>query len=215
MLPSILSFTMAAIPFSSENDQNRATELVVVTWVWCSLSLMAVGLRLYSRVRITRNLWWDDWIIFFTMVSQMVRENSPKESNIYTQALTITFSVFFTLYAAKGGARHAMSLSPAQLQEITLINWVSQTFCIMAIATGKVSVAILMGRLMAPSKWRRWTLYFLAISSFFAACIIIIFIFAQCSPPKALWIPSAGKCWDEKKTNDLDVALASMSDGFL
>lgn len=43
-----------------------------------------------------------------------------------------------------------------------------------------------------------------------AACIIIIFIFAQCSPPKALWIISAGKCWNPKITNDLDVALASV-----
>ena len=103
-----------------------------------------------------------------------------------------------------------MYLSSAQLEETTMINWVSQTFCIMAIATGKVSIAILMGRLMSPSRWRKWVLYILSISSMMAACIIIIFIFAQCSPPKALWILSAGKCWDPRKMNHLDVALASV-----
>ncbi|KAF6220469.1 hypothetical protein HO133_002901 [Letharia lupina] len=122
--------------------------------------------------------------------------------------LTITYSVFFTLYAAKGGARHFMYLTPAQVEETTLFNWVSQTFCIMAIATGKISVAILMGRLMAPNRWRKRILYFLSISAFIAACIFIISIFAQCSPPKALWIPSPGKCPHPKKINDLDVALA-------
>lgn len=102
-----------------------------------------------------------------------------------------------------------MSLSPAQLEETTKINWASQTFCIMAIATGKISVAILMGRLMSPNRWRRWVLYFLSVSTFVASSIVIIFIFAQCSPPKALWIPGAGTCWDPKKINDLDVAMGS------
>ena len=74
---------------------------------------------------------------------------------------------------------------------------------------GKVSVAILMGRLMSPNRWRRWVLYFLAISTFIAACIVIIFIFAQCSPPKTLWIPTAGTCWNPSITNHLDVALSS------
>ena len=90
-----------------------------------------------------------------------------------------------------------------------MISWVSRAFCIMAIATGKVSVAILMGRLMSPNRRRKWILYFLSISSLLAAFIILVSIFAQCSPPKALWKPSAGKCTDPKKINDLDVALAS------
>ncbi len=101
-------------------------------------------------------------------------------------------------------------MSSAQIEQTTWINWASQTFCIMGLATGKVSVAILMGRLMSPSRWRKWVLYFLSISSLIVACVVIITNFAQCSPPRTLWIPSAGKCWDFKRTNDLDVAIASM-----
>ncbi len=133
-----------------------------------------------------------------------------KVFNMQVQALTITFSVFFTLYAAKGGARHVVYLNPAQLEETTKLNWVSQSFCIMAIATGKISVAILMGRLMAPSRWRRWILYFLSVPTFIAACVTIVFLFAQCSPPKARWIPSAGKCWAPERTNGLDVTVSSV-----
>ena len=142
-------------------------------------------------------------------VNSIEGPGSENYLTLQAQALTITFSVFFTLYAAKGGARHIVYLSPAQLEETTKLNRVSQTFCIMAIAMGKVSVAILMGRLMSPNRWRRWVLYFLAISTFIAACIVIIFIFAQCSPPKTLWIPTAGKCWNPEITNHLDVALSS------
>lgn len=65
---------MTTLAASPDGDQNRATELIAVTWVWCSLSLMAICLRLYSRVRITKNLWWDDWVIFFTMVCETERK---------------------------------------------------------------------------------------------------------------------------------------------
>ena len=64
---------MAALPPSPEGNHNRAHELLIVTWLWCALSLIAVALRLYSRIRITRNLWWDDWVIFFTMVREFQR----------------------------------------------------------------------------------------------------------------------------------------------
>ena len=63
---------MAALPPSPEGDPNRANELLIITWVWCSLSLIVVALRLYSRVWLTRNLWWDDWVMFFTMVRENV-----------------------------------------------------------------------------------------------------------------------------------------------
>ena len=58
---------MAALPPPPDGNHNRAHELLIVTWLWCALSLIAVALRLYSRIRITQNLWWDDWVIFFTM----------------------------------------------------------------------------------------------------------------------------------------------------
>ena len=59
---------MAAPAPPPDAEGNRSRELLTVTWIFCALSSLVVGLRLYVRVRMTRNLWWDDWVMFFTMV---------------------------------------------------------------------------------------------------------------------------------------------------
>lgn len=49
-------------------DESRALELLLVTWIEFAVSLIFVALRFYTRSRITRNLWYDDWVMLFTMV---------------------------------------------------------------------------------------------------------------------------------------------------
>lgn len=50
-------------------DKNRATELLAVTWAEFTVSLALVALRFFTRLRITHNLWYDDWVILFTLAS--------------------------------------------------------------------------------------------------------------------------------------------------
>ena len=52
----------------SEGDFDRAAELNALAWSWFAVSLTVVGLRFYSRIGLTRNLWWDDWFILLTLV---------------------------------------------------------------------------------------------------------------------------------------------------
>ena len=102
-------------------------------------------------------------------------------------------------------------MSISQQENVTELNWISQAICIVAIATGKVSVAILIGRLMGPSKWRKWFLYFLSATVLILATVCIAIIFAQCKPTRALWVPFIGSCWDPKGSNDLYIAVAGIS----
>ena len=51
-----------------DGNSNRAVELNALAWSWFAISLTVVGLRFYSRVTLTRNLWWDDWFILLTLV---------------------------------------------------------------------------------------------------------------------------------------------------
>ncbi|KAL8952534.1 MAG: hypothetical protein Q9222_001564 [Ikaeria aurantiellina] len=106
-------------------DTSRASELLAATWIEFSISLVFVGLRFYTRIKITRNLWYDDWVILFTMV------------------LTVVFSSLFTAYAYAGGARHVYYLDPypSQKSHVLELNWVSQVFCISGFGSGKISVA--------------------------------------------------------------------------
>lgn len=63
-----------AMPLPPGGDVNRAPTLIAVTWVECSLSTIVVALRFYCRVRITRNVWWDDWVILITLVTTLLKD---------------------------------------------------------------------------------------------------------------------------------------------
>ena len=60
-----MSSSLVAPP---DGDTSRAAELNALTWSWFAVSLTVVGLRFYSRIALTRNLWWDDWFILLTLV---------------------------------------------------------------------------------------------------------------------------------------------------
>ena len=49
-------------------DQDRATELNTFAWTLFSLSTVFVAARVYSRLRLTRNFWYDDLFILLSWV---------------------------------------------------------------------------------------------------------------------------------------------------
>jgi len=57
---------MSTLEVPSDGNQNRAGWLNAVAWTEVTVSTVFVALRLYSRTRLTRNLWWDDWFMVIT-----------------------------------------------------------------------------------------------------------------------------------------------------
>lgn len=192
-------------------DVNRASMLYTFTWTLCSLSLIIFGLRMYTRTRLTKNLWWDDW---FIMISVVGHQNSSQGMETEQMKLfTLTFSVMWSVYAGRGYARHEYYLRPEQRSDAGKLSVISRSCCIMAIATGKISVAFLIQRIQGPSKWRTWLLRFCSVTVFITALFAVIFLFAQCQPARALWTPSmikagTGHCWDPVPVNNYDIVIA-------
>ncbi|KAL9605657.1 MAG: hypothetical protein Q9179_001162 [Wetmoreana sp. 5 TL-2023] len=193
-------------------DVNRAATLNSYTWILASFSLVIFGLRMFVRARLTRNLWWDDWFITISMVCHpvLVRKKSPTNR---TKMFTLTFSIMWSVYAGRGYARHAQYLSPEQKSDAGKLSVISRSCCIMAIATGKISVAFLIQRIQGPGKWRVWFLRFISVSVFITALFAVIFLFAQCQPARALWTPSmikngTGHCWNPIPVNNYDIVIA-------
>ena len=125
--------------------------------------------------------------------------------------ISVLYSIVATLSAYRKGFRHIFYLKPSQLVSVTRPNWIGLALTVMALATSKVSVAILIGRIMAPSRWRKVVLYFLSITSMLVGVLAVIIIFAQCSPVQALWDPKIGKCWNPAGPNIFNVAASSGS----
>ena len=57
---------MSSLTAPPDGNQNRAAYLNSVAWTEVSVSTVFVAFRVYSRSRITRNLWWDDWFMILT-----------------------------------------------------------------------------------------------------------------------------------------------------
>ena len=113
-----------------------------------------------------------------------------------------------------GGQRHLYYLNPEQREYVIKVDWISQPFNIVCLATGKVSVALLLLRLLGPSAfWRKWFLYISIVLTLVFGILTAIFTFVQCNPVRTLWEgplknPHA-KCWNP--TSQLAFSLFSSS----
>ncbi len=94
----------------------------------------------------------------------------------------------------------------------------------MAPVTAKISVALLILRLIGPvTFWRRWFLYLIIFLSTIIGTLTVIFEFASCNPPRALWVPLSqipgARCWNAESLNDFNIFAGGMfktgiGDGF-
>lgn len=164
-------------------DFNRANEVYAFTWAMLTVSVLCVIGRMYTRVKLTRNVWWDDWCICTALIINFI------------------ISAIWTAYAQKGYARHMNYLSSAQLWDAGKLSVISRSLCVLSIGIAKISVAFLIERIAGPNHWRKWLLRFISISIVISAGITFLLFYLQCQPVKAGWDKSminagTGKCWD-------------------
>ncbi|KJK82888.1 hypothetical protein H634G_02025 [Metarhizium anisopliae BRIP 53293] len=177
-------------------DVDRGPSALILLWVTASIAIVIVALRILGR-RMRKSLGWDDWTMLFTL------------------ALYVAYAAILTRLIGIGGMRHLFYLSPEQRLQAGKWSWVSQPFVIMGFATGKISVGLLLLRVVwETAHWRKRLVIF-AISSVFVITVInIIFTFAQCSPVEALWNPALiaqgkAKCWPPSVQTDFAIFLSS------
>lgn len=57
-------------------DYNRASQVYAFTWTLAILSIIFVTGRMYSRVKLTRSVWWDDRCVCIALVSHDTRKQA-------------------------------------------------------------------------------------------------------------------------------------------
>ncbi len=65
---TLLIMSTAMHPPPPGGNYNKAGEVYAFTWILAIISVVFVLGRMYSRVKLTRNVWWDDWLICFALV---------------------------------------------------------------------------------------------------------------------------------------------------
>jgi hypothetical protein len=189
---------------------DRGPQAIAIFWAEAAIALIVVVLRIWGRAMI-HQLGADDYIMVFTLVSllspaAMLFEGQGRLTP--RQILFLILSAFITYYATIGGLRHLFYLEPEEQALVVKYNWITQPWCIFGFATGKISVALLILRLIGPNTfWRKWTLYGSMITVFIFNVLACILTFVQCDPPRALWEPQLiatgqAKCWDSRIQSD-------------
>ena len=103
--------------------------------------------------------------------------------------------------ALKGGTRHMYYITDqTQATSVIKLNYISRPFGILAVSTVKIAGGFLIFRILGPNSRRiRYSLYALLTIHTTINILSVIFTFAQCDVPAALWDPSLepkSHCWD-------------------
>lgn len=115
------------------------------------------------------------------------------------------WSAVLTLYANRGGCQHIWDVQKRGIDNLTkaiLLNWTSQIFGIVGVATGKISISALLLHIMHDTGWTWQRIYLWTVTIVLTSCVAIscsLLTFLQCSPPQRLWDPRIkGTCMDPK-----------------
>lgn len=104
-----------------------------------------------------------------------------------------------TASIAAGFGRHEIYLDPAHLRKALKLNLMAQPFHFMGFAVPKVSVALLLFRLMGPDKHGVWFLRISMSILILGAILVSIFNFVHCNPIDSAWEPhKPARCWSSR-----------------
>ncbi|KAK3320367.1 hypothetical protein B0T19DRAFT_468682 [Cercophora scortea] len=182
-------------------DKGRG--LVIVAWVEAAFGLLVLAARIYTRARIVRKIGWDDW----TMVIATI--------------LAIVVSVVVTMEVHYGVGSHTVHIPPPHLIKAVEWIWISAPFSTMSACFGKISIALLILRMINRNKAYTIFLWALIILLFMVNLLLTVVTFAQCTPVPWLWDqldPAAsykGSCWDpsiQKNYGYFQGAFSAFSD---
>ncbi|KAI0141210.1 integral membrane protein [Xylariaceae sp. FL1272] len=177
-------------------DVDRGPTLIGVFAAEAAVSLVFLSLRVWARFSISA-VGWDDVFMIITWV------------------LFAVLTSFVGVFAGSGGIRHLYYLPKEQAIYTTRLNWIGQPFGIIAVATGKVSVGLLLLRFIPPAaKWRRRFIWVAMGLTLITNSLAVVFTYAQCKNPAALWDPDVRgttPCWDPKIQSDFSIFTGSFN----
>ncbi|PVH91859.1 hypothetical protein DM02DRAFT_544973 [Periconia macrospinosa] len=142
------------------------------------LSVVIAWLRVYTRIFISRNVWWDDWVM------------------LASTPLTIITNGFLINAFYLGLGRHINYIPPSQVPSCFKWLWAAEPSNLFALFTVRVSIALFFLRLIPThhktSRRIIWvTIGALAVSDIY----VTINYFIQCRPIRKVWLPDTpGSC---------------------
>ncbi|KAI8937113.1 hypothetical protein NX059_006327 [Plenodomus lindquistii] len=165
----------AAVPVRA--DERQGPMILGATLTVTIAALITTISRLYVRVKLIRNVGWDDYL----MVSAMI--------------LCIAGQGVVIPQVHYGAGRHIEYIKPADFATAFKLNFITQPLYLFAIALVKLSVGSFLLRIANQPFYRRLIIGIMAFMAMYTTgCFLTIVL--QCTDLRIMWDPTVkGTCW--------------------
>ncbi|KAL8883757.1 MAG: hypothetical protein Q9192_007013 [Flavoplaca navasiana] len=192
-------------------EQDRGPGLVIIIWVFASLSLATVTIRLWTRFNFLRRSGPEDFLILSAMVSTMSQQLQPNSD--LDQVNSLIWGAILTASVRQGLGKHAYALAPSRVSMALKLYAISVPFGLTTLGLPTVALAIVLNNLIASTKRHTCIIFVLPILRLVLAFIEIVLLFTSCKPVSTLWNPQPGAKYGFRRhpTPGID----AMADAFL
>ncbi|KAH7127010.1 hypothetical protein B0J11DRAFT_291617 [Dendryphion nanum] len=178
-------------------DENEGHQILAATLTVTIVALITMVARLYVRVRMIKNMGWDDYTMIFAML------------------LCIAGQIIIIPEVRMGAGRHIQYIDPLDFQKAFKLNFITQPIYLIAICIVKESVGFFLLRLAVIPIYRKiiiGIMVFMGLYTF--GCFLTVVL--QCTNLAVQWDPNAkGTCWGPSTLKGLsytNVALNIVTD---
>lgn len=159
--------------------QDKGPWILITCWIVTGVSTLFLVARLYVRGWLQGKLQQDDYWTTIAMVCGYISTGLS------------------TVAVGHGNGKHLALLTEDQQQGAIL--WTTAAFCPGVISFGlpKLAVVYLLTKLLNPSKWHKYFLWFIGIWTQLTLFATVGVLLGRCMPARSLWDFSVeGTCFD-------------------
>lgn len=175
-------------------DKDQGYALLAVCWAFIVCAFVSTVLRVWVRVKLTRNIGWDDYNMMIAMSTTIIG------------GALITSEIF-----AGGLGRHEYYLQPGQRRNFVAIGWVDWIQTFITLMFTKISICLFLLRIVDSRKVRIAINTLIGSLILFTTIIVCLFL-GICRPLKAYWDIgiSDAKCLTSQQVENIVLAQGSM-----
>lgn len=191
------------------SDTGRGPMILGLTWTFAGIAIIAAALRSYVRVKVTKGLGLDDWLMNAAVVSAYTHSFFCREASLSVtynaivanipihQVCNIISQAFVTVAFTYGFGKHDANLRPDQMINILKWMWLANTPGLIVGILARLSIAVLLIRLFGVHEWLKWFLVVVTGICSILTCVILPCTYLQSDPVSGNWNPKIpAKRWD-------------------
>ncbi|KAL6171274.1 hypothetical protein ACJQWK_04212 [Exserohilum turcicum] len=180
-LPNFVTMIQRADAPVMHPYENEGPTILGSTLSVTILAVMTTIARLHVRIRMIRNVGWDDYVMILSMM------------------LCIAGQCVVIPQVHYGAGRHIEHIAPKSFQQAMKLNFISQPIYLLAICFVKISVGFFLLRIAVRPFFRRLIIgimVFMGVYTF--GCLLTVLL--QCTDIRMMWDPTVkGTCWTVKQ----------------